>query len=1184
MTDFVHLSVHSEYSLVDGLIRIQSVKSRRDDARLEPLPQRVRALGQGAAALTDRGNLFAMVKFYKAAESAGVKPLLGVDIAMHDDDDGRFRVTVLVQNAAGLANAMKLVSRMYLEARTTEEASAHRDWLFACADGLIVLSGRRGDIGEALIAGRLDDAERLLETWKAHFGDRLYLSLARCDRPDDELHVRAAVALARRHQVAVVAVNDVCFLDREDFDAHEARVCILQGRTLEDPRRERAYSPEQYLKSAEEMRQRFEDLPEAIDNTVEIARRCNISLHFGTNYLPDFPVPEGRTVAEHLRVLSESGLQQRLQRHGASAPSESYRARLDEELGIIEQMGFPGYFLIVADFIQWAKDHGVPVGPGRGSGAGSLVAYALGITDLDPLVYNLLFERFLNPERVSMPDFDVDFCMEGRDRVIDYVTGKYGADHVGQIITYGSMAARAVVRDVTRVMGQPHGFGDRIAKMIPGTPAFMVDAGRAGASGLEHALDTIPELNQAYQQEEDVRAILDLGLLLEGLARNIGKHAGGVVIAPGPLTDYVPLYRDPEAQGVVTQLDMKDLEDIGLVKFDFLGLRTLTIIQWAVDIVNRDRDEPLDILGIPKDDAEVYALFSRGETAAVFQMESAGMRRLAMEMQPNRFEDLIALVALFRPGPLQSGMVADFINRKHGREAVRYPHPALEDVLEETYGVIVYQEQVMRIARELAGYSLGAADLLRRAMGKKKADEMARQRERFLAGATERGVEEETAGQIFDLIQKFAEYGFNKSHSAAYALVAYQTAWLKAHHPAAFMCAVLSAEMFKTDTLVGLVDECRAMGLTVLPPDVNRSGYRFEVTGDGEISYGLGAIRGVGEGAVDSIREARAEGGPFTSLFDFCRRVDPRRVNKRVFEALIQAGAFDSLGIGRAVLWHNLSRAVAAAEQSTALADAGQSDLFGFGDDDAPEAVPLELAPCPDWGALERLQRERDALGFYLSGHPLESYRSLVQQLGDGRLRDLCDRLPDADNGNAGADNGRHRRGLRVSVVGWLVDIRKFGGRAMLSLDDRSLQVTVPLSEEQWMRHAPRLRKDSLLLVQGRLSPDEFTGGYQLRPFSLYDLDAIYAAFAQRLHLRLPTELAEIDTLLEQLAGVRAERGAALSAELFGANASAPVRFDRPPLIVLSEALVRRLEALLGEEAVAVRWAPQDEAASQLVA
>jgi DNA polymerase-3 subunit alpha len=1170
---FVHLGVHTEYSLVDSIIRIEPVKSARSDGRLETLTRRASTLGFAAIAVTDLANMFCMVKFYKAAEAVGIKPLIGAEVILEGEPQAR--LTLLAQNQAGYLNLLKIVSRTYTEARGRAGPTARREWLFDHAEGLIALSGPHGEIGAALLRGDAEVAQSLLEEWRGCFGDRLYLAVQRCGREFDERHTRAAVALGRISGTPLVATNDVRFLRSEDFDVHEARVCVNQGRPLEDPRRARDYTPQQYLKSAEEMAALFADLPEALSNSVEIARRCNLSFTFGINYLPDFPVPEGETVIDFLRRTSHEGLSKRLAEHPLATTEEAYRQRLDYELDVIDGMGFPGYFLIVADFIQWAKDNNVPVGPGRGSGAGSLVAYAIGITDLDPIPYNLLFERFLNPERVSMPDFDVDFCMEGRDKVIDYVTQKYGADHVGQIVTYGSMAARAVVRDVTRVLGHSHGFGDRIAKMIPGAPSFKTEANGNKCTELEYALRTIPELQRAYE-EEDVKAILDLGLLLEGLARNVGKHAGGVVIAPGPLTDYVPLYRDANAEGVVTQLDMKDLESVGLVKFDFLGLRTLTIIQWAVDIINAGRGdaEALDILSIPKDDPAVYALFGRGELAAVFQMESAGMRRLAIDLQPSRFEDLVALVALFRPGPLQSGMVKDFIDRKHGRSQVSYPHPTLEPVLEDTYGVIVYQEQVMRIARELAGYTLGGADLLRRAMGKKKAEEMAKQRAIFLEGATGRGIEADVAGQIFDLMEKFAEYGFNKSHSAAYALVAYQTAWLKAHHPAAFMCAVLSAEMFKTDTLVMLVDECRRMRLQVLQPDINASSYRFTVEDARSIRYGLGAVRGVGEGAVESIIAARQQDGPFRDLFDFCRRIDLRRTNKRVLEALIHAGALDSLGTSRATLAHNLARAVAAAEQSTALADAGQVDLFGFGSSE-PADAGITMDEVPDWSELDRLAHERDALGFYLTGHPIESYRDLITAFTDGDLKALIALAPEpppAAPDEEGAESRPYRKAVRVSAAGWLIDVRRFGKRAILTLDDRSAQVFVPLSEDLWNQYSERLRKDSLLYVQGRISADEYTGGHQIRPDQILDLDQLYARYLAHMELNVRSGDTDPERLATMLEPLRQERGAAVSLSLRHNGAAAEIDFPPEFRIRLDESAHRRFQQWLGDDAVRLRW------------
>ncbi|HHH47058.1 MAG TPA: DNA polymerase III subunit alpha, partial [Thiotrichales bacterium] len=860
--EFVHLRVHSEYSLVDGLVRIK------------PLMQAVASAGMPAVAVTDRNNLFAMVKHYRAALAAGIKPIIGADLWLANPDDPLtpFELVLLCQDRTGYLNLAELLSRAYLEGQHRGVPMVDPAWIEGHSEGLIALSGgRRGDVGAALVAGDEALAERRLQHWLALFPDRFYLELQRTGRAGEAECNRGSVALAAALDVPVVATNDVRFLRPEDFEAHEVRVCIHEGRTLDDPHRPREYSEQQYLRSPQEMAELFSDIPEALENSVEIARRCNYRLSLGKHYLPDFPVPDGMSMDEYFRQQAREGLERRLavlfpedtpEREAKIAP---YRERLETELDVIIQMGFPGYFLIVADFIQWAKANGVPVGPGRGSGAGSLVAYALTITDLDPIAYDLLFERFLNPERVSMPDFDVDFCMEGRDRVIDYVAERYGRDRVSQIITYGSMAAKAVVRDVGRVLGHPYGFVDRIAKLIP----FEV------GMTLDKALAQEEELQRLVEEDEEVAAIIEMAKSLEGLARNAGKHAGGVVISPSRLTDFTPIYCEEGSTSLVTQLDKDDVEAVGLVKFDFLGLRTLTIIDWALKTINAEREArgepPVDIARIPLDDEATFRLLKDCRTTAVFQLESSGMKDLIRRLQPDSFEDIVALVALFRPGPLQSGMVDDFINRKHGRQKVEYPHPALEPILKPTYGVILYQEQVMQIAQVLAGYTLGGADLLRRAMGKKKPEEMAKQRAIFVSGATERGVDEATATYIFDLMEKFAGYGFNKSHSAAYALVSYQTAWLKAHYPAAFMAAVLSSDMDNTDKVVTLIDECRDMGLGVVPPDINRSGYRFVAAG-GEILYGLGAIKGVGQSAIEAMLEARDRDGPFRDLFDFCRR------------------------------------------------------------------------------------------------------------------------------------------------------------------------------------------------------------------------------------------------------------------------------------------------------------------------
>src|SRR3569623_860819 len=877
---FVHLRVHTENSLVNGVVRVK------------PLENACAKAGMPAVAVTDQCNLFAMVKFYKAALAACVKPLVGVDIWLHYEADHNHptRLVLLCQDRSGYLNLTRLISRSYIEGQERGVPMLRKEWLQGASAGLIALSGKFGDVGQALLAGNRAAAEAALADWVALYPDRFYFELQRTGRLQDEEYLHEAVALAAAEGVPVVATNDVQFLKPEDFDAHEARVCIHDGRTLDDPRRPRLYSEQQYLRSPHEMAALFADLPEALANTVEIARRCNLQLTLGEAVLPEFPIPAGLTTDEYFRQEARAGLERRLRvlfrssyEGGAgsavsSAPARQaarvkeggagraikdgppvldlaalrkpYDERLKSELDVIIQMGFPGYFVIVADFIRWAKANGVPVGPGRGSGAGSLVAYALDITDLDPTRYDLLFERFLNPERVSMPDFDVDFCMEGRDRVIDYVVQRYGRERVSQIITYGSMAAKAVVRDVGRVLSHPYGFVDQIAKLIPFELGMTLDK----------ALEQEEQLRERYQKEDDVRELIDLARKLEGMPRNAGKHAGGVVIAPSALTDFTPLICESGGGGTVTQFDKDDVEAVGLVKFDFLGLRTLTIIDWAVKIINRARqaagETPLDITLIPLGDKATYDLLKRCATTAVFQLESQGMKDLVKRLQPDCFEDIIALVALFRPGPLQSGMVDDFIMRKKGKAQITYPHPLLEPILKPTYGVIVYQEQVMQIAQVLAGYTLGGADLLRRAMGKK--------RDIFTKGAQDRGIDAKIATPVFDLMEKFAEYGFNKSHSAAYALVSYQTAWLKAHYPAAFMAAVMSADMHHTDKVVTFIDEARHMKLAILPPDVNRCDTLFTVLDDKSILYGLGAIKGVGTAATDNMAEERNANGPNT--------------------------------------------------------------------------------------------------------------------------------------------------------------------------------------------------------------------------------------------------------------------------------------------------------------------------------
>ena len=1070
---FVHLNIHSDYSLVDGLVRIK------------PLISAVAKAGMPAVALTDQHNFFAAVKFYSAAIRAGVKPILGADLRLRDEADSKnnSRFIVLCQNMVGYHNLCRLLSRAYIEGQHLGVPMLDFEWLEGQTEGLICISAsREGLLSKALLNNQKDEVISIVESWKKLFPDRLYLELMRTGREDDERYLEAAVTLANQSDLPVVATNAVRFLAPEQFEAHEAKVCISDGRLLDDPRRPRHYSPEQYLRSPEEMVTLFSDIPEAIENTVEIAKRCNVELILDQHYLPDFPVPKGMTIAEFLTQESFQGLEKRLpvlfpDKAELEQQRAAYDDRLQIELDVINEMGFPGYFLIVADFIRWAKNNGVPVGPGRGSGAGSLVAYALEITDIDPLQYDLLFERFLNPERVSLPDFDVDFCMEGRDRVIEYVSEHYGRDHVSQIITYGTMAAKAVLRDVGRVLGFPYGLVDGLAKLVPFELKMT----------LTKALEQEPLLKERYDKEEDVKTLIDLALQLEGLTRNVGKHAGGVVIAPKALTEYTPIYCEQNGAGLVSQYDKDDVESVGLVKFDFLGLRTLTIIDWAVKnleaILPKAEFEQINISHLPLDDKASFDLLKRCETTAVFQLESRGMKDLVKRLQPDTFEDIVALVALFRPGPLQSGMVDDFVNRKHGRAKVDYPHPDLEPILKPTYGVIVYQEQVMQIAQVLAGYSLGSADMLRRAMGKKKAEEMAQQRQFFLEGAQKRGIDEKKAGPIFDLMEKFAEYGFNKSHSAAYALVAYQTAWLKAHYPAAFMAAVLSADMDNTDKIVGLIDECRDMNLTVLPPDVNHSKIRFTVADDKTIRYGMGAIKGVGEAALAGIVEEREGGDAFSNLYDFCRRVDMKKINRRVMDALVKSGALDDLGGHRASLEASLTKATQIADQHRRNSESGQNDMFGLMVSEPTEAEDEPLVNAAEWSKEQLLIAEKETLGLYLSGHPIDRY---VEELA----RFIPKRISELD---APESKGYQRNEIPVITAGLIVAIRtmknKNGGRmAFITLDDRTARLEVRVFAEVYEQYQALLQPDKLVVIQGKIGQDNFTGGLAATAEVVYDV------------------------------------------------------------------------------------------------
>lgn len=1133
---FIHLHAHSEFSLADGIVR------------LDELVARARELNMPAVAVTDLGNLFGMVKFYRAAMEEGIKPIVGSDvrISASDEPEKVFRLVLLCQNLAGYRNLSRLLTRAHTDGQVQGHPTLAMEWLGGATDGLIALSGAdQGDVGAALLSGRTARAEELLTRYLGLFPDRYYIELQRTGQSFQEEYNQQALRLAENLKVPVVATNHVHFLNESDFDAHEIRVCIHEGHVLTDPRRPKRYTRQQYFRSADEMRALFQDIPSAIENTVEIAKRCNFRLEFDRHHLPEFPIPEGTDVAEVLKRESSRGLAARLE--ALAVPQDQhtvYDRRLELELSVINKMGFPGYFLIVADFIAWAKNNDVPVGPGRGSGAGSLVAFALGITELDPIRHALLFERFLNPERVSLPDFDVDFCMAGRDRVIEYVTQRYGKNRVSQIITYGTMMAKAVVRDVGRVLGHPYGYVDKLAKLIPGELGITLD----------RAIEQEPQLKERYDNEEDVRGLLDIAKRLEGLSRNAGKHAGGVVIAPADLTDFMPLYCEPGGKQMVTQLDKDDVESLGLVKFDFLGLRTLTIINKALKFINAERSRtgapPLAIDQLPVDDAKTFSLLKSCRTTALFQLESRGMKDLIQRLQPDTFEEIVALVALFRPGPLQSGMVDDFIERKHKRVRIEYAHPVLEPILKPTYGVILYQEQAMQIAQVLAGYTLGRADLLRRAMGKKKPEEMAQQREGFISGARERGYSEKLAAHTFNLIEKFAGYGFNRSHSAAYALVAYQTAWLKAHHPAAFMAAVLSADMDNTDKIVTMIAECGDMKLMLRPPDINFCAYEFAPLDAHTILYGLGAIKGLGASAIEAILAARS-GAPFADLLDFCQRVDLRRVNRRTIECLIKAGAFDSLGNHRAALLAILDTALLAATRLAHDAGAGQTDLFGRPEIQAalPEMVVAE------WSEEERLAGEKQTLGLYLTGHPIERYAQELRNM----VRATIAELKPSENES-------------VVIAGLVTAVRSHVTRrgdrmAFVTLDDRTGRVELAIFSEMYQEKRELLVKDDLLVVKGTVSLDEYSGGFRMAAEEIYSMAEARAQFARRLVIELDQEAMAASGIVQELKDALNPRPGRCPVVVSyrRAEAEAEIALGEEWRIDPTDAMIRRLSKIAGD-------------------
>ncbi|RKP56764.1 DNA polymerase III subunit alpha [Pararobbsia silviterrae] len=1077
---FVHLRLHSEFSIADGVVRI-------DDAVAAAAKD-----GQGALALTDLANAFGLVRFYKEARGKGVKPIVGCDvwITNPDDRDKPGRLLLLCKDTTGYLNLCELLSRAWLTNQHRGRAEIDVSWLEdGFAQGLLALSGaQQGDIGLALAAGNADAARRHAQRWARLFEGGFYIELQRAGLPGGDAYLADAVRLAADLKLPVVATHPTQFMSADDFTAHEARVCISEGDILANPRRQKRFTTDQYFRTQDEMTALFADLPSAVANTIEIAKRCNVTLELGKPKLPLFPTPDGLSLDDYLVQLSKDGLEKRLEQlfpnvEQRETKREQYYARLEFEAATIIKMGFPGYFLIVADFINWAKNNGVPVGPGRGSGAGSLVAYALGITDLDPLKYNLLFERFLNPERVSMPDFDIDFCQHGRDRVIQYVKQKYGADAVSQIATFGTMAAKAAVRDIGRVLDLGYNFTDGVAKLIPFKPGKLVT--------IDDALKEEPALAERRDNEDEVRQLLELAQRVEGLTRNVGMHAGGVLIAPGKLTDFCPLYTQGDDGGTVSQYDKDDVEAVGLVKFDFLGLTTLTILDWAERYIRRldASKQDWNLSQVPLDDPASFSILKKANTVAVFQLESRGMQGMLKDAQPDRFEDIIALVALYRPGPMD--LIPSFCARKHGREAVEYPDPRVEPVLKETYGIMVYQEQVMQMAQIIGGYSLGGADLLRRAMGKKKAEEMAKHRDMFREGAAKNGLSAEKADETFDLMEKFAGYGFNKSHAAAYALLAYYTAWLKAHHPAEFMAANMSLAMDDTDKVKILYEDCIANGMQVLPPDVNQSAYRFEPVGEADgsraktIRYGLGAIKGSGQSAIEEILRAR-EDGPFKDLYDFCSRIDRRVVNRRTIEAMIRAGAFDTINANRAQLLASVALAMEAAEQTDA--NKMQGGLFEMDDAGDGGMAAHTLVDEPAWPEKRRLQEEKTALGFFVSGHLFDAYRAEMRQFVRTKLSDLTE--------------GRDKlvAGVTTSLR---TQMTQRGKMVVVLLDDGTGQCEITVFNEVFEANKALFKEDELLVVQGQARNDAFTGGIRFTAESVMDLGRARSRFARSVKVEM---------------------------------------------------------------------------------
>ena len=1141
---FIHLRMHSEYSVTDSTVRLDSAIKK------------VKEQGVGALGLTDLNNIFGGLIFYTHARKAGVKAIMGCDLIIENESDREkpYRMTVLCQNHDGYKNLCEIQTHAWLKNQYMGRGETKLQWLLDQNEGLIILSGGpEGEIAQLCLAGKKAEALSLAKKMKAAFGDRFYLELQRAGRPSDEAVVRYHLSIAAECDIPVVATQPIQFLEPEDFDAHDIRVCIARGEVLADKGRAKLYSPEQYFKSPEEMISLFADVPSAIANTVEIAKRCNLEGVLSKPQLPLFPTPDGMSLDDYIDQLSHEGLEQRLEflypdKEQRDKERPRYEERLQFELGIIKKMGFPGYFLIVQDFINWSKQNGVAVGPGRGSGAGSLVAYSLRITDMDPLRYDLLFERFLNPERVSMPDFDVDFCQYNRQRTINYVKSRYGEDAVSQIATFGTMGAKGVVRDVGRVLGISYSLCDKVSRLIPAQPGKNVT--------LAEAINTVPDLKELIEKDESVAQLIDKALPLEGLVRNLGMHAGGVLIAPGKLTDFCPLYsQDENPDNVISQFDKKDVENVGLVKFDFLGLTTLTILEFAMRFIRQlDPETSLKLEAIPIDDPETYKLFQTGNTSAVFQFESDGMRKLLRDARPDCLEDLIALNALYRPGPMD--LIPDYIACKHGEKEVHYPDPRLEPVLKETYGIMVYQEQVMRVAQIIGGYSLGGADLLRRAMGKKQVEEMKRQRVVFVKGAVERGMAEDKAGDLFDLMEKFAGYGFNKSHACAYSYVAYQTAYLKVHYPAPFMAANMCLVMDSGEKLKHLIDDCFRNGISVLPPDINKSEWEFFPTSMHEIRYGLGGIKGIPKDAAEAIVKERKANGPYKDLFDLVSRVDRTNFSKRTLMSFVQAGVFDSLEPNRAKLAANIDNAIALSESESS--NAGQESLFA----DVMDEVQPEYVDAKPWSAYKELIGERDVMGCLFRGH---FYGAVQEEAAELHPTPLINVKP--------APKNVKRRAPVIQVAGIASNIKQTlskEGRMMGSflLDDGTSTISITCFGEDWMLYRNIVKSDELVFVRGSAREDKFSPtGVSIMARTIEVPATIRAKNGVTLQIELTDpnfDFEQLKTFLESHRPDVDDAGCRVSVKVSSRGEEASFVFSREWDVYLNQVLIDELEEMQG--------------------